>query len=123
MELFLLLVVMADDVYLTALHITGLMIIPCYLFTGLFMLKKADTFRTRLVAVIAIIFCLWMAYAGAPVDMFMTSVFYLAGTGFYIKARRSACGAAQPVFTRRERYMLLLLTLASAVTLLRYMVC
>jgi arginine:ornithine antiporter/lysine permease len=123
MELFLLLVVMADDVYLTALHITGLMIIPCYLFTGLFMLKKADTFRTRLVAVIAIIFCLWMAYAGGPIDMFMTSVFYLAGTGFYIKARRSACGAAQPVFTRRERYMLLLLTLASAVTLLRYMVC
>lgn len=123
MELFLLLVVMADDVYLTALHITGLMIIPCYLFTGLFMLKKADTFRTRLVAVIAIIFCLWMAYAGGLTDMFMTSVFYLAGIGFYIKARRSACGAAQPVFTRRERYMLLLLTLASAVTLLRYMVC
>ncbi|MDE6577990.1 MAG: amino acid permease, partial [Muribaculaceae bacterium] len=37
MELFLLLVVMADDVYLAALHITGLMIIPCYFFTALFL--------------------------------------------------------------------------------------
>ena len=35
MELFLLLVVTADDVYLASLHITGLMIIPCYFFTGL----------------------------------------------------------------------------------------
>ncbi len=35
MELFLIMVVMADNVYMAALHITGLMIIPCYLFTGL----------------------------------------------------------------------------------------
>lgn len=122
MELFLLLVVMADDVYLAALHITGLMIIPCYLFTGLFLLKKADTFPMRLVAVIIIFFCLWMAYAGGLTEMFMTSVFYLAGVGFYVKARRSACGAAHTVFTRRERYMLLLLILASALTFFSYLV-
>lgn len=122
MELFLLLVVMADDVYLAALHITGLMIIPCYLFTGLFLLKKADTFAIRLVAVIIILFCLWMAYAGGLTEMFMTSVFYLAGVGFYVKARRSACGAAQPVFARRERYILLLLILASALTFFSYLV-
>lgn len=47
MELFLLMVVMADDVYLAALHITGLMIIPCYLFTGLFLLRKADTVKMK----------------------------------------------------------------------------
>ncbi|MDE6299777.1 MAG: amino acid permease, partial [Muribaculaceae bacterium] len=77
MMLFLLLVVMADDVYLAALHITGLMIIPCYLFTGMFLYKVATDFRTRLLAVVTIGFCLWMAYAGGLLLMLMTSLFYL----------------------------------------------
>jgi len=88
MEIFLLMVVMADDVYLAALHITGLMIIPCYLFTGLFLLKKADNAKVRTIAVVTTLFCLWMAYAGGLLEMFMTSIFYLAGIGFYLKARR-----------------------------------
>ena len=90
MELFLLVVVMADDVYLAALHITGLMIIPCYLFTGLFLLKVADTTKIKIIAGLTTVFCLWMAYAGGLFDMFMTSVFYLAGIGFYIMARKTA---------------------------------
>ncbi len=72
MELFLLMVVMADDVYLAALHITGLMIIPCYFFTGLFLLKKADSWPVRILAVITSLFCLWMAYAGGIKGMMMT---------------------------------------------------
>lgn len=116
MELFLLLVVMADDVYLAALRITGLMIIPCYFFTGLFMLRKADTAVIRLIAVVTTLFCLWMAYAGGLLDMFMTSVCYIAGTGFYVMARREEAPDA-PMFTRREKYVLALLCVASGITL------
>ncbi len=64
MELFLLMVVMADDVYLAALQITGLMIIPCYFFTGLFLLRKADTAAMKAVALVTSAFCIWMACAG-----------------------------------------------------------
>lgn len=117
MELFLLLVVMADDVYLAALHITGLMIIPCYLFTGLFLLKKADNLRIKTIAAITTAFCLWMAYAGGLLGMFMTSVFYLTGIGFYIKARKSIAKPSQPLFTKKEKWLLYALILASAVTL------
>lgn len=92
MELFLLLVVTADNAYLAALHITGLMIIPCYFFTGLFLLKKSKTWKIRSVALIATLFCLWMAYAGGLKGLLMTSVFYLAGIGFYIKARKESAG-------------------------------
>ena len=123
MELFLLLVVMADDVYLAALHITGLMIIPCYFFTGLFMLKKADTPFLRCIAIVTSGFCLWMAYAGGLVEMLMTSVFYILGIGFYIKARRekgaqaTAAGSSAPmIFTRKERYVMYALIAASAIT-------
>ena len=88
MEIFLLMVVMADDVYLAALRITGLMIIPGYLFTGLFLLRKADSRGIRAMGCVITLFCLWMAYAGGLLDMLMTSVFYLAGIGFYMKARQ-----------------------------------
>lgn len=116
MELFLLMVVMADDVYLAALQITGLMIIPCYLFTGLFLLKKADSFKTRLIAIVTTAFCLWMAYAGGLLEMFMTSVFYLAGIGFYIMARKGGKTPSSPLFTRKELYLLSLIIIASVIT-------
>ncbi len=118
MELFLLMVVMADDVYLAALHITGLMVIPCYFFTGLFLWKVADCYRVKVIAFIATIFCLWMAYAGGLLEMFMTSVFYLAGIGFYIKARKEDRKASLPLFTRGERYILAFIITASVITVI-----
>ena len=116
MTLFLLLVVMADDVYLAALEVTGLMIIPCYFFTGVFLYVKADTVKIRCVAAITTLFCLWMAYAGGLKELFMTSIFYLLGTGFYIKARKQYA-PDKSVFTKPEKIGLALLTLASIVSI------
>ena len=118
MELFLLVVVMADDVYLAALHITGLMIIPCYLFTGLFLLKVADTTKIRIIAGLTTVFCLWMAYAGGLLDMFMTSVFYLAGIGFYIMARKNSNNISYLLFSKKERYLLSFIVIASVITMI-----
>ncbi len=114
MELFLLMVVMADDVYLAALHITGLMIIPCYLFTGLFLLRKADTAKIKTLGIATTAFCMWMTYAGGLLNMFMTSIFYLAGIGFYIKG----CNSHKTLFTRNERYLMAILILSSVITLI-----
>ncbi len=120
MEIFLLMVVMADDVYLAALRITGLMIIPCYFFTGLFLLKKADTWGIRTLAIITVLFCCWMAYAGGLLEMMMTSVFYILGIGFYIKARKEDDPDA-PLFTRGEKWGLGGLALASAATIVIFL--
>lgn len=116
MELFLLMVVTADDVYMAALHITGLMIIPCYLFTGLFLWKVAKGWRAKTIAFVTIAFCLWMAYAGGLTAMFMTSIFYLAGVWFFIKARKERRQAKDKIFTGKERYILAALILASIIT-------
>lgn len=117
MELFLLLVVTADDVYLASLHITGLMIIPCYFFTGLFMLRKARTWQTRTLSVVTTLFCLWMAYAGGVLPMIMTSVFYLAGVGFYVRARREYGLPDAPLFSKSARVLLGMIIVASVFTL------
>ncbi len=115
MEIFLLMVVMADDVYLAALHITGLMIIPCYFFTGLFLLKKAVSRRVRALALVTVLFCMWMAYAGGLKEIMMTSAFYILGIGFYIRARKEQAPDA-PLFTRREKAGLWLLALCALAT-------
>lgn len=117
MELFLLMVVMADDVYLAALQISGLMIIPCYFFTGLFLLKKANTGVIKTIAVIATGFCLWMAWAGGLKEMLMTSAFYLAGTGFYIKSRRENGKGGGKLMTPGEKVAFGCLAAASAVSM------
>lgn len=118
MMLFLLVVVMADNVYLAALHITGLMIIPCYLFTGMFLCKVATDFRTRLLGAVTVAFCLWMAYAGGLLLMLMTSLFYLLGTGFYIRSCHDNYPAEKRLFTTPELCFFIFLCLATAVTLI-----
>lgn len=94
------------------------MIIPCYLFTGLFVYKKADSGKIRTIAIITILFCGWMAYAGGLVDMLMTSVFYLLGIGFYIKAEREKYGSQAVLFTRAERNVMYFLCLAGILTII-----
>ena len=116
MELFLLLVVMADNVYMAALRITGLMIIPCYFFTGLFLLKKARTTGIRILAIVTSAFCLWMAYAGGLTDMVMTSVFYILGTVFFIRARIENNPNGR-IFTFNEKCGLYLLIICSLLTI------
>ena len=117
MEAFLFLVVTADDVYIASLRITGLMIIPCYFFTGLFLLKKGPSVGIRVLSLVATLFCLWMAYAGGIHELFMTSIFYLVGIIFFIKVRKENCPPDAPLLTRNE---LLTAVLLAACALLSF---
>lgn len=106
MQLFLLLVVMDDNVYLAAINITGMMVLPAYLVSGMFLWKislkpgglctdsRRNVLKCRWTAIGCTLFCLWMIYAGG-LDLFMeTSLFYLAGFIFYYQAwreKRNAC--------------------------------
>lgn len=102
MQCFLFLVVMAEDVYLYALNITGLMVLPAYLFSGLFLVKIARTdYRNGLltehakrgyaygltIGICCTVFCVWMLYA-AGIDLLLQAVaFYLVGLPLYRKKR------------------------------------
>lgn len=98
MQCFLFLVVMAENVYLYALNITGLMVLPAYLFSGLFLVKiaRAD-YRCGLltehakrgyaygltIGCCCTVFCIWMLYA-AGIELLLQAVaFYLVGVPLY----------------------------------------
>ena len=89
MNIFLFIVIMSDDVYMAALNITGMMILPCYLFSALYLFKlglhKANGLRHTIpVALLCILSCLWMLYSSGP-GLMATSIFYVAGTFYYFK--------------------------------------
>lgn len=99
MQSFLALVMLAEDVYMAALSITGMMVLPAYLAGGLYLWKitlrpaeigetqRKKLIRYRIVGIMCSSYCLWLIYAGGVKLFLCTSVFYIAGLGFYLKAR------------------------------------
>ena len=100
MEGFLFLVMMAEDVYLYALNITGLMVLPAYLFSGLFLVKTArKDYKCGLlrehakrgyayglsIGALCTVFCIWMLYAAGPGLLLQAVAFYLVGLPLYRK--------------------------------------
>lgn len=102
MQCFLFLVVMAEDVYLYALNITGLMVLPAYLFSGLFLIKMADKdYKCGLlcehakrgyalaltIGILCTVFCIWMLYAAGIGLLLQALAFYLLGLPLYRKVK------------------------------------
>lgn len=114
MTLFLFLVMTADDVYMSALNITGMMILPCYLLSGMY-LWKIGKGADRFVGFGSSLFCMWMIYAGGLALFLQTSIFYLMGFGFYITARRQQ---RRRLLSKKETAALGIIILAAVLSLL-----
>lgn len=82
MQAFLMLVVMAENVYMAALNITGMMILPAYLVSGAFLWKESR--RYRWIGISCTLFCLWMIYAGGLDLMIYSLAFYAIGVIVFI---------------------------------------
>lgn len=83
MTVFLLIVSLSTDVYMTAVDITGMMVLPCYLFSGLYLfklgLRRENRMRRVLPgAALCVASCLYMLYAAGPM-LLATLLFYVAG--------------------------------------------
>ncbi len=118
MEGFMIIVMMADDVYMAALNITGMMILPAYLSGGLYLWKlsyrpqeihKTDCgtlWRYRITGIACSLYCLWLIYAGGLQLFLFTSFFYLAGVGFYLRSRQERKADGILRFTRADKITL-----------------
>lgn len=114
MQIFIFVVATAESVYLTTIDIASTMVLPAYLFSGLFLLKATANpqkylgpgyvnrvWGLRALGSLCTVYCLWMLYA-AGTDMLMyASVFYVCGIGLYVAGRR-ANYPRERVFTRVE---------------------
>ncbi|MEG1586684.1 MAG: amino acid permease, partial [Bacteroidales bacterium] len=111
MQTFIIIVAAADSVYMAAIEITGVMILPSYLFCGLYLTKIAFKREIpeknnkqlryyKVIGILSSLFCLWLIYAGGLLLMFITSLAYLAGIWWYIEARRENKKPEEKTFSR-----------------------
>lgn len=77
---------------------------------------EAGRGRTRdiLIGAIALVYAVWLLYAGGWQYLLMAAVFYLVGTALYIWARRES---KLPVFTKAEMVVVGVLAVTSAVAI------
>ncbi|MGL5319151.1 MAG: basic amino acid/polyamine antiporter [Bacteroidales bacterium] len=127
MQLFIIIVVMAESVYMAAIEIAGVMILPSYLFCGIYLVRStfdgelhADNphkiTEYRIIGVLTTIYCIWLIYAGGLDLFFLTSMAYLIGIVFYIKARREEIGPKEAIFTPGERVLAILIAVAALIS-------
>ncbi len=130
MQVFLLMVMMSESVYLAAINVTSMMVLPAYLFSGLFLWKagldparylyrnnQRRAMKCLTLGVACTIYCLWLIYSGGLDLLLLTSIFYLGGTPFYLRACREHPNPGSPrYFTPAELCglaLIILCTLAS----------
>lgn len=112
MQVFMCLVVTSDHVYLAALDLTSLMVLPAYLFTGIYLWKASrngglhspKAHRFTFVGVMATIFCSYIVLSSSWTLLLVSIIFYMPGTFFYIKARREY-EPGTPVFSTAEKWI------------------
>lgn len=129
MTLCLLIVVTAEDVYLAAVNLASMMILPCYLFCGLFLLKINSTekgferknyFLYLFISLVTICYCIYSMWAGSFLLLMVTSTFYVAGLPFYVMARRQnklEVKGEKSIFTGKEKILCLLLTIMAIISI------
>ncbi len=132
-SLFLVMVCSAEQVYIAALDLTSVMVLPAYFFSGLYLwmstgrrgaigarMSRGRRIGARAVGVVCTLYCLWMLYAGNLSLLLLTTVFYLAGTPFYISARREYAAAGKPLFSPRDRGVVTVLSVCAVTAVVLY---
>lgn len=123
MQVVLFFVLQAQNVYLFTVHLSGIMIIPTYIVSGMFLtkiaLKKsiyADQPTARQVAIIigtaAILYCLWVIYASNIHLLLLSSGVYIIGIFFYWLSQHKILTPRERLFTTADHYLIGLLVIA-----------
>lgn len=132
MQVFMILVVTANGVYMAAIKLTGVIMLPSYLFCGLYMIKdtycrdrarrlpyksKGQLAWMRFIGIATTIYACWVIYAGGLMLFLLTSILYVCGIWFYVRTRRQyAASPGEKVFTTGEKWLLWGLCVAAAVS-------
>ncbi|MDE6803461.1 MAG: amino acid permease [Muribaculaceae bacterium] len=134
MTLFMVLVYFSHSLFMAAVDLTGVMVLPAYFFSALFLIRFALTERSRarlsrsrtmymlFIGSAGTVFTVYMMWAAGWRLLLMSGVFYLIGTYFYIQARRQHFPEAgrtfKAIMSPGDRCIFALLCAASLATII-----
>ena len=121
MQLAMLLVYFSNNAWNTMLSITGVMVLPAYIFSTLYLWKLTEdgeyqkiTPHGRFFALVSGIFGtafgLWLVYAAGLKYLFMAFVFIALGIPVFMVARRQNA-PTEPCFSKHEKVVMVLILL------------
>lgn len=121
MQVAMILVYFANNAWNTMLSITGVMVLPAYLMSCLFLWKlcedhqypqnaPAGRFAALITGILGTVYAIWLVYAAGLQYLLMAAVFIAVGIPVYIWACRES-DFTQPAFTCGERRLAVALVL------------
>ena len=121
MQLAMLLVYFSNNAWNTMLSITGVMVLPAYIFSTLYLWKLTEDgeyqkitqhgrFFALISGILGTLFGLWLIYAAGLQYLFMAFVFIALGIPVFMVARHENA-PEDPCFSRNERIIMILILL------------
>jgi len=116
MQVGMLAVVFAQDVYLASITIAGVMILPSYLLSSMYLFKASKTKeilgddsnrRTKalLIGLASTLYCLWLVYAAGFSYLLISTIFYAIGIPFYRMAHKDLIKEGKPIYSKMEKIL------------------
>ena len=134
MSLFVVLVCTAHNVYMAALNLTTVMVLPAYAFSGAYLWKiciKDQSFRNSVsrkervrylwIGIICTVYCAWCVFAGGAWIFFATSVLYAIGIYFYYQTMRQNSireGVKLKLFNAWELILMIIIVLCAVASVI-----
>lgn len=115
MTVIMIIVVNTKDVYMAAIDIAGVMILPSYCLSAMFMVKQGKAWNSSkvlIIGVLATLYTLWLLYAAGLIYLLLTSFFYTIGIIFYYLANKRS----KVLFTGFEKLLAIGFVAASALS-------
>lgn len=122
-QVFLFVVILAHNVYVFSVDISGIMVLPTYVLSGLFLVKaalKKHIYASRpgarqaavVTGILTVFYCLWIIGAGNVRLLFLSFGMYLIGIFFYRWAFRQHALAEKRPFQLTDRYVIVCMAVA-----------
>ncbi|GAD90491.1 arginine/ornithine antiporter [Vibrio halioticoli NBRC 102217] len=115
MQLCVLLVVMFENVYLAAINIASVMVLPCYLLSCLYLLKLSWNYHEVnlakrnyghvLLAAVAALFCAWLITAAGLEYQLMATILYTIGIPFFRYTHAARLKAGEKVYSAMDKWI------------------
>lgn len=134
MSLFIGLVCTAPDVYMAALNLTTIMVLPSYAFSGAFLWKTStrqkeqqnnlslkNTTKNKIIGILCTLYCIWCIIAGGSLIFMASSILYLIGFYFYYKTNHEnnkKNGTKEKLLTSGEKIILGGIIIASIISII-----
>lgn len=125
----LFLVVRVHNVYVFFVQLSGIMVLPTYVLSAMFLVKIALKRHiyplqpvARQIAILTgtftVLYCLWVVYAGNVRLLFLSSLVYLIGIFFYRWVFRQQLSPRSRLFSTADRYVIGLFAITSLFALI-----